>query len=659
MSLSNKHKSIILKKYRKLPAKKISEELNLDVQEVQNYLNEINKKPPFYFYILLIIMPILFLISLEIGLRLFNYGRNLDAFITISDEFPDLLYLNPDLPFRYVSNLSTPPATVLDGFKKEKPDSTFRIFVMGGSSTAGWPYAYNATFPRYIQRKLALLYPEYNIEVINLGITAHNSYTIADLAEDVAVQKPDLVLVYAGHNEYYGALGVASTESYGSSMFLSKLMIELRQIKIFQLMNNFINYLTAAFTAKAEVDKDETLMSRMIGDDKILYNSDTYKNGIEQFQENMSSFLEVMKQNSINVIIGNLVCNYYQKPFVSVSGQGQKNADSIFISAKEKLLAGEIENSQKLFFEAKEYDALRFRAPGKMNSVINELAQKYNLSFIDLASVFQSKSSHGIIGYNLMVDHLHPNLEGYDLIGKAFYKVMEEKNFLPESKKYSFSETELDSIMKSNFPYTQLDSVISDLRIRRLLGSYPFVPKNEPNQLALDFIPTSFEDSLAIRVMRKEISWRLAHQEAAQYYYAQKQFVKFIKEMDAVIADQPYGEIAYAFIASGLVNAGLYSDALKYLFKLHELNPNDYTYKWLGSIALVNKKYNIAINYLKKSIELNNKDAQTYYNLSGAYFNVGNINDAVKSVERCLSLNGNYPQAKNFYQALLNIKPSK
>ena len=32
-------------------------------------------------------------------------------------------------------------------------------------------------------------------------------------------QEPDAVLIYAGHNEYYGALGVGSTESLGRGAF--------------------------------------------------------------------------------------------------------------------------------------------------------------------------------------------------------------------------------------------------------------------------------------------------------------------------------------------------------------------------------------------------------------------------------------------------------
>lgn len=83
-----------------------------------------------------------------------------------------------------------------------------RIFVMGESAAAGFPYQANAAFSYVIADVLQDAFPSDTIEVVNLGISATNSYTIADLVPDVIAQKPDAVLIYAGHNEYYGALGL-------------------------------------------------------------------------------------------------------------------------------------------------------------------------------------------------------------------------------------------------------------------------------------------------------------------------------------------------------------------------------------------------------------------------------------------------------------------
>ncbi len=622
-------------------------------------MNSINKKKaPFYFYLILFFIPILFFVLLEVGLRIFNYGKNLDAFIELSDYNPDLLFINPDIPFRYVSGLYRPPGVNRDAFKKVKSDSTFRVFVMGGSSAAGFPYAYNATFPKYIERKLKLLYPYSNIEMINLGITAHNSYTVADLAEEVAEQKPDLVIIYAGHNEYYGVLGVGSSVKFGNSVAISKMMIELNKIKTYQLLKEFMAWLASFFSYENNrvSIENQTLMSRMIGESKIYYESDLFIKGIDQFRENMDEFLGIMRRNKVDVLFGNLVSNFEQVPFISISSDKQLNADSLFNLAQLKLEEGMYQEAKTNYQLAKDYDALRFRAPEKINEVIEDLCKRFDVELVDIVSNFESVSEHGIIGYNLMVDHLHPNIEGYDLMAESFFEAMEINEYLPNTERLSLDEFTADSLMKANFPYTRIDSIVSAVRLKKLLGSYPFVKKGIANFSYRNYHPQNFIDSLAIAILTKQISWRDAHQEAAEWYYSKGDIDQFIKEMKCITSYLPYAEIPYALATSKLVNAQRYDDALYFLTKLHKLNPNDYTYKWIGSIALQKGKYKKAIANLLKSSELNNKDAQVFYNLSGAYFNDGQIDKAIESIEKCFQLNDNYPRAKQFYEALKQLK---
>jgi hypothetical protein len=89
--------------------------------------------------------------------------------------------------------------------------------ILGESSAAGFPFEPNGGFSRFLDQRLSILYPKKKFEIVNLGIAAINSYAIMDILEDVIDQKPDLVLIYTGHNEYYGALGAASVTSIASS----------------------------------------------------------------------------------------------------------------------------------------------------------------------------------------------------------------------------------------------------------------------------------------------------------------------------------------------------------------------------------------------------------------------------------------------------------
>ncbi len=66
-----------------------------------------------------------------------------------------------------------------------KPAGTYRIFCLGGSTTVGFPYWYNGSFPSFLRDRLRRTFPERSIEIINLGMTATNSYTVVDMVRDV------------------------------------------------------------------------------------------------------------------------------------------------------------------------------------------------------------------------------------------------------------------------------------------------------------------------------------------------------------------------------------------------------------------------------------------------------------------------------------------
>ena len=70
-----------------------------------------------------------------------------------------------------------------------------------------------------------------------------------------------------------------------------------------------------------------------------------------------------------------------------------------------------------------------------MNKIIDDLGKEFHVATVPIDSIFDSASPGGIVGDNLIVDHLHPNVKGYQLIGKAFYNSMEKLRYLPKIRK--------------------------------------------------------------------------------------------------------------------------------------------------------------------------------------------------------------------------------
>nr|MDQ3081829.1 SGNH/GDSL hydrolase family protein [Gemmatimonadota bacterium] len=191
-------------------------------------------------------LPFVLFAILEMGLRAADYGGDMPAFEAAASS-PSLRVPSSRLGRRYFPREQYPPSPPGDLFLASKPANSMRIFVLGESSTAGFPYSANGTFSRLLRDVLTDVLPDDTVEVVNLGMAATNSYTIADLADEVVAEHPDAVMIYGGHNEYYGALGAGSTESLGSFPGIVRIYLKLQHLKTFLLLRNASNAVVSLF----------------------------------------------------------------------------------------------------------------------------------------------------------------------------------------------------------------------------------------------------------------------------------------------------------------------------------------------------------------------------------------------------------------------------
>ena len=87
-------------------------------------------------------------------------------------------------------------------FSKNKPDNTFRMMTVGGSTTFSAGVSEENAWPRILEKKLQNLSIGKNIEVINAGIPAITSFNESKLIKEKLIHyKPDLIIVYDGFND--------------------------------------------------------------------------------------------------------------------------------------------------------------------------------------------------------------------------------------------------------------------------------------------------------------------------------------------------------------------------------------------------------------------------------------------------------------------------
>jgi tetratricopeptide (TPR) repeat protein len=512
-----------------------------------------------WFKLIAVLLPVLLLVAVELLLRLFGYGHDTSLFIRYPDN-PDYWVMNKYASERYFSDTVNETKGSIEPFRVEKAANTVRIFVLGESTTAGYPYFHNGSFHRWLQFRLTHEYPELHFEIVNLSLTAVNSYTVLDFGRQVVKYRPDAVLVYTGHNEYYGALGIGSTSHIANSRWLVNTILTLRRLRLVQWMGHLFS---SVGRHGQGTDERENLMQRMAANQQIVDGSKAFHAGVQQFQDNMDELCRVMQKAGVPVFLSTLVSNEKdQRPLVRDSA-----ADREFMLGDSAYMSGDYTAAKRHFLQAKELDLLRFRAPEAMNDVIIQLSEKYpGVHLVDTKRLFEQYSPHGILDSTTLLEHVHPNLFGYALLSDAFYQTIEKARLIKAgtAQKMSFAE------LLSKMPVTGVDSLNGAYTIMMLKTRWPW---NQP-------IPSGFKrgnsvgEQLAGGVAVNRVSWMDAMNELYRYSARTKDNVTALKAVGAIALEKPDNTIYKLYAGRLSFESGEDSDALFYFRQAYDLDPS-------------------------------------------------------------------------------------
>lgn len=662
MGLTNKAKDYIKKNPAK-SAKELAEKLNANIDDVRQYLDNINKPLPLkrkiLFYAITFSVPILFFLFVEGMLRGVNYLGNTNLFVDPGIKNQEYYMPNRNFAARYFFYTRIIPNPPADLFLQHKPENGYRIFAMGGSSAAGYPYGFNGIFSRVVKDVLEDAMPEKKIEVVNVGISAISSYTLFDQVDEIMAQEPDAIMIYAGHNEFYGALGVGSNENLGAFPAFVRFYLKLQRFKTFLFLRDILvksgQWISGFFTEKDNyTDPSATLMERVINSQSIELNGPQYTLAMHQFESNMQAIVSKFEKKGIPVYIGSLVSNIKdQPPFVSIQEGTQPPAQTIFDEANAAYSAKDYEIAKERFTYAKDLDGLKFRAPSQINEIIYALADEHeNVRYVPVQETFEQSSENGLIGNNLILEHLHPNQKGYFLIGTSFAKVL-----LQDLDKQEIQNDTIDPDSYFSKMYlSDFDHRIVWHRMKTLKQGFPFVQTRRPSLYQLTYHPQDIVDSLAFMMVHSTTLWDNAKRELAKYYETHKDYDKALLEYHGLIRDQPWNNVPYILAARIHLDSNNFNAAYPLLLKAYEIEPKDaFTTKMLGAIELNRGNTKKAILLLEEAKKLNPNDAQMLYNLSGAYGTNQEFEKALEIANQVIALSPQFPGIQSWRQQLLTI----
>ena len=595
------------------------------------------------FLAITIFTPVVVLCALELGLRLFWAAGAMPLFGPSPEDQGNYRVARADVARRYFPDEQFPPAPPHDVFAAAKPEHGFRVFVLGESSAAGFPFPRNGTFSRVLRDALHDVLPNDSVEVVNVGIAATNSYTMLDLANDVIAERPDAVLIYGGHNEYYGALGVGSSVRIAGSPALVRLYIRALHLRTVVLLRSVIGSARHAFTHQAPDDVTvASFMETVVRDQRIALGSTLFTAGERQFDENLRLLLKHFRNSRIPVFVGSLASNLRdQPPLASDGNAGPAGADATFTGAAAALARGDTIAARAGFAKARDLDVVRFRAPSSFNGIIRAAAAADGAVYVPVAEAFDSASPGHMPGRELFLEHVHPTRSGYVLMASAFYESLRAAHFLGRQAQ----ENRLGSWAqyRERMALSPFDERVAYHTTQSIIKRWPFVPVAQQVDYRGTYKAVTLSDSLALLMARGGMPWEQAKTLLTERFISAAQTDSALLESRGLIRDAPLEAAPREMAARALLLAGREAEAETYLRSAYTLQPSVMSTLSLATLAAHRRDFPTAIRFYLENLQLQPTAVNTMYQLSLTYALAGDIVHARQYARQAAATQPDFP----------------
>ncbi|MGE3803224.1 MAG: tetratricopeptide repeat protein [Gemmataceae bacterium] len=427
------------------------------------------------FRVLAVLLGLSPFVALEAACRIFDWGRpslHDDPFVGFSEVSP--LFVLEETSGRYV----IPPARQThfrpDSFAAKKPAHGCRIFVLGGSTVQGRPYAIETSFTTWLRLALEQADPTRTWEVVNCGGISYASYRLVPIMEELLEREPDLFIVCAGQNEFL------EDRSYGHIKNRTQLVRwpseQASRLRSFVLLRAGCQQL--GLIAAPEITADRPRLGPEAdarldwkGGMKDYHRDDAWRADVmAHYEFNLRRMVALAQGAGVPVLLMNPVSNLDWPPFKAEPGDslsaGQlvrvkslreqaracrdepqrslelllqaraidgQHAGLLFDLGKCYQSLGMLDEARAMLQAAKDNDICPLRMLEPMKDTLRQVARETGTPLVDADALIAERSPGRIPGTRWLVDHVHPTIEGHQFLADELFDELMRQGFVKSS----------------------------------------------------------------------------------------------------------------------------------------------------------------------------------------------------------------------------------
>lgn len=336
------------------------------------------------------------------------------------------------------------------------PDNLYRVVFVGASTVQGFPHPRRLAAASFLEAMLQDALPERTVEVFNLGITSIASFAVARVVEDALALEPDLVVVYTGHNEFYGIYGA---EDQPAPRY-KRHGYALRQWHLTHLVQGALDLF-------ADGDKADTdLLKLMAARGAVPPDSPRRRAAERDLYDNLSQIVATCREAHVPLVLCTLAANdagfapagsaavdleasqarqweqwvqgaavrltrdYVAPEMAEAALQELEQAGALsdrsawlwYLRGRALERLGQAEEAYTAFRKARDLDTMPWRAPAVHSEIVRSLAREEGVVVADVEAALRAAAPPQGVAWQWMVDHVHFAVPGQVLLAREILK---------------------------------------------------------------------------------------------------------------------------------------------------------------------------------------------------------------------------------------------